>query len=77
MGLISRDILNFPSELYRRRSGVFAEVARLVPPGDNSDCSGSDHEMIPASSRECALQQQKGQAVNMPGSQFPISKRDV
>ena len=28
----SRDIVNFPSELCRRRSGMFAEVARLVPP---------------------------------------------
>ena len=32
-GSISRDIVNFPSELCRRRSGIFTEVARLVPPG--------------------------------------------
>ena len=33
MGSISRDIVNFPSELCRRRrSGLFTEVARLVPP---------------------------------------------
>ena len=25
--------VNFPSELCRRRSGMFTEVARLVPPG--------------------------------------------
>ena len=25
-------VVNFPSELCRRRSGAFAEVARLVPP---------------------------------------------
>ena len=31
-GSILRDIVNFPSELSRRRSGTFAEVARLVPP---------------------------------------------
>ena len=31
-GSIWQDVLNFPSELCRRRSGVFAEVARLVPP---------------------------------------------
>ena len=31
-GSISRDMVNFPSELCRRRSGMFAEVARLVPP---------------------------------------------
>ena len=30
--MISRDIANFPSELRRPRSGVFAEVARLMPP---------------------------------------------
>ena len=29
---ISRDIVNFPSELCRRRSGMFAEIARLLPP---------------------------------------------
>ena len=32
-GSISRDIVNFPCELCRRRSGMFAEVARLAPPG--------------------------------------------
>ena len=32
-GSISRDILNFPSELCSCRSGVFTEVARSVPPG--------------------------------------------
>ena len=32
MGSISRDIVNFPSELCRCRSGMFTEVARLVPP---------------------------------------------
>ena len=32
-GSISRDVVNFPSELCRRRSGMFAEVARLLPPG--------------------------------------------
>ena len=31
-GSISRDV-NFPSELCRRRSGIFTDVARLVPPG--------------------------------------------
>ena len=31
-GSISRDIVNFPSELCRRRSCMFTEVARLVPP---------------------------------------------
>ena len=31
-GSISRDVVNFPSELCRRRGGTFAEVARLVPP---------------------------------------------
>ena len=30
-GSISRN-MNFPSELCRRRSGMFTEVARLVPP---------------------------------------------
>ena len=35
-GSISRDIVNFPSELSRRRSGTFAEVERLVPPGHTS-----------------------------------------
>ena len=35
-GSISRDIVNFPSELRRRRSGMFTEVARLVPPGGAS-----------------------------------------
>ena len=29
---ISRDIVSFPSELCRRRSGMFSEVARLVLP---------------------------------------------
>ena len=33
MGSISRDVVNFTSELCRRRSGMFTEVARLVPPG--------------------------------------------
>ena len=33
-GSISRDVVNFPSELGRRRSGVFTEVARWVPPED-------------------------------------------
>ena len=32
MGSISRDIVNFPSERCRRRSDMFTEVARLVPP---------------------------------------------
>ena len=32
-GSISRDVVNFPSELCRRRSGMFTEVAPLVPPG--------------------------------------------
>ena len=32
-GSISRDIVNFPSELCRRRSGIFTEAARLLPPG--------------------------------------------
>ena len=32
VGPISRDIVNFPSELCRRRSDIFTEVARLVPP---------------------------------------------
>ena len=32
-GSTSRDIVNFPSELCRRRSGMFAEVASLAPPG--------------------------------------------
>ena len=31
-GSISRDIVNFPSELCRRRSGLFAEVAHLLVP---------------------------------------------
>ena len=31
-GSISRDIVNFPSELCRRRSGVFTEVSLLVLP---------------------------------------------
>ena len=31
-GSISRDIVHFPSELCRRRSGMLAEVARLAPP---------------------------------------------
>ena len=31
-GSISRGIVSLPSELCRRRSGVFMEVARLVPP---------------------------------------------
>ena len=31
-GSMSRDIVNFPSELCRRRSGMFTEVACLVPP---------------------------------------------
>ena len=30
---ILRAIVSFPSELRRRSSGMFAEVARLVPPG--------------------------------------------
>ena len=32
-GSISRDLVNFPSELCRRRSGMLTVVARLVPPG--------------------------------------------
>ena len=31
-GSISRDVVSFPSELCRRRSGTFAEVARLLRP---------------------------------------------
>ena len=31
-GSTSRDIVNFPSELCRRRSGLFTEAARLAPP---------------------------------------------
>ena len=31
-GSISRDIVHVPSELCRRRSGTFTDVARLVPP---------------------------------------------
>ena len=31
-GSISRDSVNFPSELCRRRSGTSTQVARLVPP---------------------------------------------
>ena len=31
-GSISRDVANFPSELCKRRSGTFAEVARSVRP---------------------------------------------
>ena len=38
-GSISRDIVNLPSELCRRRSGVFTEVARLVPPRQRPSCS--------------------------------------
>ena len=33
-GSISRDIVNFPSEPCRRKSGTFTELARLVPPDD-------------------------------------------
>ena len=36
-GSISQDIVSFPSELCRRRSGMFPEVARLVPPGSCSE----------------------------------------
>ena len=32
-GLISRHIVNFPSELCRRRNGMLTDVARSVPPG--------------------------------------------
>ena len=32
MGSVSQDIVNFPSELCWLRSGMFTEVARLVPP---------------------------------------------
>ena len=32
-GSISRDIVNFPSELCMRRGRIFTDVARLVPPG--------------------------------------------
>ena len=36
-GSISRDIVTCPSELCRRRSGTFTEVASLVPPERDSD----------------------------------------
>ena len=39
-GSISRDIVNFPSELCRRRSGTFAEIARLVPPEHRGSPAG-------------------------------------
>ena len=32
-GSVSRDTVNFPSELGGRRSDMFTEFARLVPPG--------------------------------------------
>ena len=35
---ISRDFVNFPSELCRRRSGMFTEVACLMPPDKVFDC---------------------------------------
>ena len=55
-GSISRDIVNVPSELGRRRSGTFAEVARLVPP-DAADMSAPDTlrgaEVPACLSRDC------------------------
>ena len=44
-GSISRDIVNFPSELCGCRSGLFAEVARLVPP----DCLTPEVWVSPSS----------------------------
>ena len=41
-GSISEDIGNFPSELCRRRILMFAEVARLVPPGQGCAAQGDN-----------------------------------
>ena len=53
-GSISRDIVNVPSELCRRRSGMFTEVARLVPPENKptqarrGDRAGHPHPSVRA-----------------------------
>ena len=45
-GSILRDILNFSSQLCRRRSGIFTPVARLVPPEDASSRDPADRDGI-------------------------------
>ena len=41
--------MSFPSELCRRRSGMFAEVARLVPPGLGKQALRAPHQGVPGS----------------------------